>query len=151
MERARELGYTRSIGISNFNVGEMQALLDTASLPPAVNQVQFSPFEYRRGLLGACQQGNVALEAYSPLGTGRHLSDQVVIRVAERVGRTPAQVLLRWCVQHDVPVISKSTHRERIQENALIFDFTLSDQDLADLDGLDQTHGTDRALARPWW
>jgi 2,5-diketo-D-gluconate reductase A len=91
----------------------------------------------------------VALEAYSPLGTGHHLSDKTVRRVAQRLGRTPAQVLLRWCVQHDVPVISKSTHRDRIQENAQIFDFALSSEDMAELDGLDRTHGTDHALARP--
>jgi 2,5-diketo-D-gluconate reductase A len=67
------------------------------------------------------------------------------------VGRTPAQVLLRWCLQHDVPVISKSTHRERIGANAQIFDFALSAEDLAELDALDRTHGTDRALESTWW
>ena len=124
MERARELGYARSIGVSNFSVGELEEVLAVASIAPVVNQVQFSPFEYRRALLEACRQRGVALEAYSPLGTGRHLSDETVSRVAQRVGRTPAQVLLRWCLQRDVPVIPKSTHRERIEENAQIFDFS---------------------------
>jgi 2,5-diketo-D-gluconate reductase A len=122
-----------------------------ASVAPAVNQVQFSPFEYRRALLDACEQHHVALEAYSPLGTGRHISNTTVERIADRVGRTPAQVLLRWCLQHDVPVISKSTHRERIEENAQIFDFTLSDADMAELDALDQTGGTASAQERKWW
>jgi diketogulonate reductase-like aldo/keto reductase len=151
MERALELGYTRSIGISNFNVSDLEAVLGAAHVTPAVNQVQFSPFEFRRALLDACQARNVALEAYSPLGTGRHLSNQTVKGVALRIGRTPAQVLLRWCLQHDVPVISKSTHRERIGENAQIFDFTLSDEDMVALDSLDKTDGTDRALERRWW
>ena len=93
----------------------------------------------------------LALEAYSPLGTGRHLSDERVRQIAERVGRTPAQVLLRWCVQRDLVVITKSTHRERIEENAQIFDFTLSDGDMAELDALDETGGTERALERLWW
>jgi diketogulonate reductase-like aldo/keto reductase len=93
----------------------------------------------------------VALEAYSPLGTGRHLSDEQVRQVADRVGRTPAQVLLRWCVQRGLVVIPKSTHRERIEENAQIFDFMLSDEDMAALDALDGTGGTERALERPWW
>jgi diketogulonate reductase-like aldo/keto reductase len=118
---------------------------------PAVNQVQFSPFEYRRALLDACRQHGVALEAYSPLGTGRHISDATVRRIADRTQRTPAQVLLRWCLQHEVPVISKSTHRERIAENGQIFDFTLSEADIAALDALDQTGGTDRALEQKWW
>jgi diketogulonate reductase-like aldo/keto reductase len=151
MERALERGYARSIGVSNFSVSELDELLSVAEIPPVVDQVQFSPFKYRRKLLQACEERNVALEAYSPLGTGRHLSDERVRRIAERVGRTPAQVLLRWCVQLDLVVIPKSTHRERIEENAQIFDFTLSDEDVAALDALDETGGTDRALERPWW
>lgn len=121
------------------------------TIPPAVNQVQFSAMEYRRGLLDACRRRGIALEAYSPLGTGQHLSNKAVNEIAQRVARTPAQVLLRWCLQHDIPVISKSTHRERIQENTQIFDFTLSAQDMAELDALDQTNGTDRALEVTWW
>jgi diketogulonate reductase-like aldo/keto reductase len=151
MERAHERGYARSIGVSNYSVGELEEVLSVARIAPVVNQVQFSPFTYRRKLLEACEQRNVALEAYSPLGTGRHLADERVRQIAERVGRTPAQVLLRWCVQRDLVVVTKSTHRERIAENAQIFDFTLSDEDMADLDALDETGGTDRALERPWW
>jgi 2,5-diketo-D-gluconate reductase A len=151
MERARELGYARSIGVSNFDVGELAQVTAVASTTPAVDQVQFSPFEFRRALLEACEQSGVALEAYSPLGTGRHLNDEAVKRVSERIRRTPAQVLLRWCIQHEIPVITKSTHRERIQENAEIFDFALSDEDIAELDQLDETGGTDRALERKWW
>jgi diketogulonate reductase-like aldo/keto reductase len=113
--------------------------------------VQFSPFEYRRMLLEACEADRVVLEAYSPLGTGRHLSNPTVVRIAERVGRTPAQVLLRWGLQLGAVVIPKSTHRERIEENAQIFDFTLSDEYMAALDELDRTGGTDRARERKWW
>jgi diketogulonate reductase-like aldo/keto reductase len=151
MERARALGYARSIGVSNFSVAELQQLLATATVPPVVNQVQFSPYAYRKVLLDACEQNGIVLEAYSPLGTGRHLSSKTVAQIAQRHGRTPAQVLLRWCIERDIPVIPKSTHRERIAENAQIFDFTLTDQDIAELDALDRTNGTDRALERKWW
>ena len=151
MERAHELGYARSIGVSNYSVSQLDELMSVAEIPPVVNQVQFSPFEYRRKLLEACEERNLALEAYSPLGTGRHLSDGRVRQIAERAGRTPAQVLLRWCVQRDLIFIPKSTHRERIDENARIFDFTLSDGDMAALDTLDETGGTERALERLWW
>jgi diketogulonate reductase-like aldo/keto reductase len=151
MERARELGYARSIGVSNFDVGELEQVMRAGRVKPAVNQVQFSPFEFRRALLDACEEDGVVLEAYSPLGTGRHLSHPTVTRIAQRAGRTPAQVLLRWCLQRDIPVIAKSTHRERIEENAQIFDFTLSDEDMAALDALDRTHGTGRARERKWW
>jgi len=151
MERAQELGLARSIGVSNFSVGELDEVIAAGTRRPVANQVQFSAAEYRRGLLDACRARSIALEAYSPLGTGRHLSNKTVNQVAERVGRTPAQVLLRWCLQHDVPVIPKSTHRDRIAANAQVFDFTLSEQDMTELDGLDQTGGTDRALESRWW
>jgi diketogulonate reductase-like aldo/keto reductase len=151
MEQARERGYARSIGVSNFSVAELDEVLSMASSPPVVNQAQFSAFEYRRGLLEACRERKLALEGYSSLGTGRHLGDSTVAEVAERVGRTPAQVLLRWCIQHGVIVIPKSTHRERIEENGQLFDFTLSDEDMATLDALDRTGGTDRARESKWW
>ena len=151
MERAQELGYARSIGVSNFDVADLQQLLATARVAPVVNQVQFSPYEYRKRLLDACRGDGIALEAYSPLGHGRHLGSETATRIALRLGRTSAQVLLRWCIERDVPVIAKSTHRGRIAENAQIFDFMLSEEDLAELDGLDRTGGTDRALERKWW
>ncbi len=151
MEQALEFGYTGAIGVSNFGVAELDELSAVAATAPVVNQVQFSPFEYRAGLLQACRERGIALEAYSPLGTGRHLADAGVQRVAERVGRTPAQVLLRWCLQHEIPVIPKSTHHERIEVNAQIFDFALSEQDMSELDALDQSEGADKALERPWW
>jgi diketogulonate reductase-like aldo/keto reductase len=151
MQQARERGYTRSIGVSNFDVTELEQVIGVANSPPVANQVQFSPFEDRRALLEACERHDVVLEAYSPLGTGRHLSDPMVRHIARDHGRTPAQVLLRWCVQRDIPVIPKSTRRERIEENAQIFDFSLSVEDLAALDALDRTGGTGEAQERKWW
>ena len=151
MESARKRGYVRSIGVSNFSADELDQVMAVASSPPVVNQVEFSPFEYRRRLLEACERHHVALEAYSPLGTGRHISHPEVARIAERVGRTPAQVLLRWGLQRDGIVLPKSTHRERIEENARIFDFSLPDAELAALDALDRTGGTDEARDRKWW
>ena len=151
MERSHELGYARSIGVSNFSAAELERVLAGASIAPVVNQVQFSPFEYRGALLEACERHGVALEAYSPLGTGRHLGDRRVGRIAERVGRTPAQVLIRWALQRDLVVLPKSTHQERIEENAQVFDFELSDQDMTELDALDTTGGTHRARESKWW
>jgi len=137
--------------VSNFNAAELGTVRATATVPPVVNQVQFSPVKYRRRLLEACQESDVVVEAYSPLGTARYLSKRPVKRMAKRLGRTPAQVLLRWCLQHSVPVIPKSTHRDRIEENARIFDFTLSPEDMAELDTLDKTRGTDDSHERKWW
>ena len=145
MEQARERGLAASIGVSNFGAADLRQVIAAGSVPPTVDQIELSAVQYRRGLVDACRREGVVPEAYSPLGTGRYLRDKRVAEVAARTGRTPAQVLLRWCVQHGFPVIPKSTHRERIAENAQIFDFTLSEQDMAELDTLDRTHGTDRA------
>jgi diketogulonate reductase-like aldo/keto reductase len=151
MERSHELGHARSIGVSNFSVAELEEVIAVAGDVPVVDQVQLSPFEHRRGLIDSAAQRGIVIEAYSPLGTGRHLANKTVAGIAERVGRTPAQVLLRWCVQKDLVVLPKSTHRERIVENAQVFDFSLSAQDMAELDGLDRTGGTDRARESKWW
>src|SRR6516164_10125025 len=153
MERARELGYARSIGVSNFSADELAQVRTTAEVSPAVDQMDFNPFAYRKGLLAACQSSDIALEAYSPHGTGRHLSDPVVAAIAADVGRTPAQVLLRWSVQRGIPVITKSTHRDRIEENLRIFDFELPDEAMSRLDALDQTGGTSSAIETriKWW
>jgi diketogulonate reductase-like aldo/keto reductase len=91
-----------------------------------------------------------ALEAYSPLTRGRDLADPVIARVAERLGRTPAQVMLRWGLEHGFIVLPKSNKRERQIENAAIFDFALGADDLAELDALDHSGGTDIAHEHPW-
>jgi diketogulonate reductase-like aldo/keto reductase len=151
MEAACERGHARSIGVSNFSVAELDQVIAVASTPPAVNQVQFSPFEYRKRLLQACADRGIALEAYSPLGTGHHLADPTITEIAARIERTPAQVLIRWAIQRETIVIPKSTHRDRIEENGRVFDFELSDGDMAALDALDQTGGTEAARERKWW
>jgi 2,5-diketo-D-gluconate reductase A len=151
MEAARARSYARAIGVSNFDTDELDHLIAGANVPPVVDQVQFNPSAYRKALLDACAGRDIALEAYSPLGTGAQLGDPVVAGIAGRLGRSPAQVLLRWCVQRGIPVITKSTHRHRIAENAQIFDFDLSARDMAELDALDRSGGTGEALERKWW
>lgn len=150
MEDAHRRGLARSIGVSNFGGRELRRVLAVATIAPVVDQVQLSPFDYRRKLLDAGSRHNVVMEAYSPLGTGRHLSNPVVRRVASEAGRTAAQVLLRWCEQRDLVFIPKSSHRDRIEENARIFDFSLSDRQMAKLDALDRTGGTNQARERRW-
>jgi 2,5-diketo-D-gluconate reductase A len=151
MMRARERGHARSIGVSNFSASELDEVIAEGDTAPAVNQVQFSPFDFRSGLLAECERRGLVLEAYSPLGTGRYLETAEVRAIADRLGRTPAQVLLRWCLERQIPVIPKSTHRERIEQNGQIFDFTLSAEDMASLDALDRTGGTDLAQESKWW
>jgi 2,5-diketo-D-gluconate reductase A len=149
MEAARARSYTRAIGVSNFGTDEIDQLIAAATVPPAVDQVQFNPSAYRKALLDACHERGVALEACSPLGAGALLSDPVVVGIADRLGRTPAQILLRWSVQRGIPVVTKSTHRDRIAENAQVFDFELTSDDMEGLDALDRSGGTRAALVRP--
>ena len=151
MEAARARSFARAIGVSNFDPDELDQVIAGASIPPVVDQVQFNPLAYRKELLEACAERSVTLEAYSPLGTGAQLRYPVVIEIADRLGRTPAQVLLRWCVQRGIPVVTKSTHRDRIAENAEIFDFELAARDMEELDALDRSGGTRLALERKWW
>ena len=107
--------------------------------------MQFSPYHYRRELLDYCQEHGIVLEAYSPLARGQGLQDPTITGLAERLGRTPAQVMLRWAIQHQAIVIPKSTHKERISANGRVFDFALSDADMQTLDELDRTTHSSRA------
>jgi 2,5-diketo-D-gluconate reductase A len=91
------------------------------------------------------------LEAHSPLGTGRHLSSDTVNSIAHRNGRTPAQLLLRWCIQHDIRSSRSRRTASELRRTASAFDFALSDEDIAHLDELDSTGGTDHAVERAWW
>ena len=145
MEEIADRGLARAIGVSNYGDDRLENTVAGARRKPAVNQVLFTPFHYRRELLETCERLGVVLECYSPLEQGRALDDPTVTAVARRVGRTPAQVLLRWGVQKNTVVIPKSSRRERIVENAQIFDFELGDDDMRTLDALDRTGGTGRS------
>lgn len=145
LEDLRERGLAREIGVSNFGAERLEKLLGRARHVPAVNQVQFSPFRYRRRLLDFCREREIVLEAYSPLAQGSGPRDPTVTAVAERLGREPAQVLLRWAIQHGAVTIPKSGNRERIVSNAKVFDFELVDEDMRLLDALDTTGGTAKA------
>ena len=120
-------------------------MLRGARRSPAVNQVEFNPFHYRRRLLDYCLKHQIVFEAYSPLDRGRGLGAPTIRAMAERLGRSPAQVMLRWAIQHQAVVIPKSSQRERIRSNAELFDFELSDDDMRVLDALDHTTGSAKA------
>jgi diketogulonate reductase-like aldo/keto reductase len=151
MERAQSLGYARSIGVSNFDVDELEQVLAAATSPPVANQINLNPFSYRKDLIEENRRRNLATEAYSPLGTGRHLGNPRVQKIAERIGRSTSQVLIRWGLQHDFVELPKSVHRERIAENAGALDFSLSDAEMAELDQLDGGSQPGAALERKWW
>ncbi|XP_072543788.1 glyoxal reductase [Salminus brasiliensis] len=130
-------GKFKAIGVSNYTVKHMQELLKGCRVVPAVLQVEFHPRLAQKELRALCEESGVCFQAYSSLGTGVLLTDPVVQGVAERYGKTPAQVLLRWALQQHVPVLPKSAQPNRVQENGCLFDFELSDGDMAKLSALD--------------
>lgn len=140
LERLYGEGRARAIGVSNYMVQHLEELLAHCTVVPAVNQIELSPWSWRsrRDVVELCRAQGIALEAYSPLTKGRRLDDPTLRSVAERVGRTPAQVLIRWALQRDLIVIPKSTNRGRIRENADVFDFELPAAEMERLEALDE-------------
>jgi len=147
LERLHEERSARAIGVSNFLVPHLVELLAVANVVPMVNQIELTPFLQRRETVQLCRQQDIVVEAYSPLTRGQRFENPTVVSIAKQVGRSPAQVLLRWGVQHGFVVLPKSTHRARIEENGRLFDFTLPDAALRALDGLEEglTTGWDPA------
>jgi diketogulonate reductase-like aldo/keto reductase len=138
LERLHKEGRARAIGVSNFMTNHLEELLREAEIVPAVNQIEVSPFHQQRETRAFCARHGIVVEAYSPLTRGQRLDDGTIGAIAAEVGRTPAQVMLRWGVQHGLIVLPKSTHEARIRENAAIFDFSLDARTMAALDGLDE-------------
>jgi methylglyoxal/glyoxal reductase len=134
-------GKVRAIGVSNYEAGELEEILEEGDgrVVPAVDQVPFSPFNQQKKIRSICEDNGIRIEGYSPLTRGSRLGDPQIVKVARAHGRTPAQVMIRWALQRGVITIPKSVHKERIIENAAVFDFELSAEDMAALDGLDRS------------
>ena len=126
----------RSIGISNFSVNQIKELLAICSVVPTVNQVKFNPFSYDAELLEFCKSKDIVIESYSPLTRGSHLSNAAVAKIARAHNKSPAQVMIRWALQHGTVVIPKSSRQERIKENLEVFDFDLSAEEIRRIDSL---------------
>ena len=133
----RDQGRVRSIGVSNFAPEHLATLVDATGIVPAVNQVELHPLLSQRELRQAHAQLGIATEAWSPLARGALLDDPAVVAVADAHGRTPAQVVIRWHLQLGNIVIPKSVTPERIASNFDVFDFALSEDDMASIDALD--------------
>jgi 2,5-diketo-D-gluconate reductase A len=132
---AREQGLARDIGVSNFDVGMIDEVTEATGTAPAVNQIEWSPLLYDASVLRAHRERGITLEGYSALRGGT-LDHPAIVSIAQRLGRTPAQVIIRWHLQHGVVVIPKSRNADRIRSNADVGGFDLTDDDLSTLDGL---------------
>lgn len=146
MEEAVKAGKIRAIGISNFRREHIDELLKTATIKPAVNQNYLNPSDMQKDLTAYNNKLGILNEAYSPLGTGGLLDNETVNKVAKNYGKSPAQVLIRWSLQHGFLPLPKSVHPEYIKANADIFDFEINSDDMKTLDGL---HGAAKVAQDP--
>jgi diketogulonate reductase-like aldo/keto reductase len=135
-------GKAPTIGVSNYSIRELNEILEGSDIMPMVDQVEFHPFLYQEQLLRFCKNNNIQLESYSPLTRGKRLNHQDVVEVVKKYGKTSAQILIRWNLQHDVVVIPKSIHEDRILENSKVFDFQIQSKDMKLLDSLNENFRT---------
>ncbi|HWP23700.1 MAG TPA: aldo/keto reductase [Candidatus Binatia bacterium] len=161
LEKMKRQEKALSIGVSNFTIGHLTELLAQTEIVPAINQVEFHPYLYQRELLEFCAARGIALEAYCPLTQGQRLNDPKLLAIAKKYPgpsmpparrqtalwfrrsasaetRSPAQILIRWAIQHNLVVIPKSAHPDRIRENAQVFDFEIAAEDMQALDGFNE-------------
>jgi diketogulonate reductase-like aldo/keto reductase len=138
MEEIYQSGRAKAIGVSNFLVHHLEELLLDCQFVPSVNQIEFHPFLVQPNLLQFCKSHKIQVEAWSPLMQGHITTVKTVEKLAEKYQKTPAQITLRWDLQHEVVTIPKSNHINRIVENTQIFDFELSQKDMDVLDGLNE-------------
>jgi 2,5-diketo-D-gluconate reductase A len=138
MVELRDGGGATSIGVSNFEPAHLDRIVEETGVVPAVNQIEVNPYFTNEAARAANARHGVATEAWSPIARGGIAGDETIGAVAERVGRTPAQVALRWHLQRGDIIFPKSMRRERMEENFALFDFELTDDDLATIAGLDR-------------
>lgn len=138
LEEIYSSGRTKAIGVSNYAIKHLQEMKEYALVMPAVNQVEFNPFLYQKELLDYCTAQNIRIQAYSPLVHGERIADNRIAEIAQRYGKSNAQVLVRWSMQHGCIPLPKTTTMEHIQENIDVFDFELSSDDMSLLDALNE-------------
>jgi methylglyoxal/glyoxal reductase len=139
MEELLKAGKCKAIGVCNFMISHIEDLKKNSSIIPAVNQIEFNPFVFENEVIEYCRNLDIAIEAYTPIARGRKFKNTVIKEMSDSYGKTEAQIMLRWELQHNTIVIPKSSNPERIKENADIFNFNISDGDMKVLDSLDES------------
>ena len=138
LETIYNSGKVHAIGVSNYTIRHLDELIGTSSSLPMVNQIEFSPFLFQKELMEYFQAKNIIMEAYSPLTRGRKLGNKTVKEISKKYNKTPAQVLIRWGLQHSIVEIPKSGNEKHLIENADVFDFSLEENDMTALDSLNE-------------
>lgn len=138
LEKLYNEGRVKAIGVANYLVPFLDELNSYASITPAVNQVEFSPYLYLKDLETVCKQQNIQLQAYTPLVRGLRMNDPKLQNISRKYNKTPAQIILRWALQHGVSTIPKSSNLKRIQENFDVFDFQITQEDMDTIDDFNE-------------
>ena len=141
LEELYRAGRIKAIGVSNVLAHHLEALLETADIVPAVNQIELHPGWYQRSVLKYCRDHGILCEAWSPMGRKEVLDNETITALAEKYKKTPAQICIRWVLQHGAVPLPKSVHPERMKSNGEVFDFELSAEDMALLDRLENIGG----------
>jgi diketogulonate reductase-like aldo/keto reductase len=145
--RAKKEGLTKDIGVSNYSIELLDALIDKTGETPVVNQIEWSPFGHSDDMLRYAEDKGIVIQAYSPLTRAKRLDDDELEDIAERYGKTPAQLLIRWNLQHGTVPIPKANQPEHLRENIDVFDFEISGADMAALDRLNERYSSLGRLA----
>jgi diketogulonate reductase-like aldo/keto reductase len=138
LETLYKEGKVKAIGVSNFQIHHLEDVIKDAEIVPMVNQVEYHPRLTQKELQAFCRQHSIQLEAWSPLMQGKLLDDETLTEIAEKHGKSVAQVILRWDLQNEVVTIPKSVKEHRIHDNAAVFDFELSQEEMERIDGLNR-------------
>lgn len=138
MEELQAAGKIKSIGVSNFFQEHLQALAQTATVTPAVNQLEFHPGYWQPKLVAYCKEQKIVVQSWSPLARGKVFNNELLLAIAIKYNKSVAQICLRWVVQHQVVVIPKSSTPKRIQENSELFDFELTATEMKQINELPQ-------------
>ena len=142
LEKIYDNGRVRAIGVSNFTIRHLDELKATLKLIPSVNQVEFSPFLYQKELMEYCRSNKIVLEAYSPLTKAKKFSNSTLMTLGQKYSKSPAQILIRWDLQHEIVTVPKSGDKLHLIDNANVFDFSLDENDMHKLDSLNENYRT---------
>lgn len=138
--RAQEEGLTIDIGVSNYSITEIESLIEASGQIPVVNQIEWNPFGYSQEMKKYCKERNIIIQAYSPLTRGNRLHDDILVRLGQKYGKSPAQILIRWNLQEGTVPIPKANKKQDLEENINVFDFTIDDEDMKILNSLNERY-----------
>jgi len=137
LEKIYKEGKARAIGVSNYWIHHLQEILDSFTIKPSINQFELNPFLYRKELINFCKEKDISIEAYSPLTHGNKLDYPLLEKIAKKYHKSVAQILIRWGLQHEFIEIPKSSNKDHIIQNSMVFDFELVEEEMKKLDKID--------------